>query len=179
MMIIGVAVVALIALFVLTDRNNTANQDVEEVQDIKKLVDDYTLGNVQAENASVTSKELIVTENDGSESVYEMPEDEFFVSIAPYEEQTHPCADHSLTGCQGEMVEEDFEVYIEDEEGDIVVVETITSQENGFIDLWLPRNKNYNVTISNAEKTAESNFSTFEGDITCITTIQLRDEISA
>lgn len=172
-MITGIVVVALISLVVLTNNSGAEDQNITVSEDIKELVSDYTLGNVQAQNASITSEQLIVTEIDNSEKVYEIPKDEFFVSIAPFIEQTHPCSDHSLTGCQGEMVSEDFDVYIEDEEGNILVDETITSQENGFIDLWLPRDNTYNIKISSAGKTVESDFSTFVGDNTCITTLQL------
>jgi len=49
----------------------------------------------------------------------------------------------------------------------------MTTFENGFIDLWLPRDKTFNVTIEHNGKVAESVISTFEGDNTCITTMQL------
>ncbi len=71
------------------------------------------------------------------------------------------------------MVEKEFEVYIEDNEGNVIVNETMKSQANGFIDLWLPRDKKYHVTISNDGKMVESKLSTFENDGTCITTMQL------
>ncbi|SEN93613.1 hypothetical protein SAMN05192533_12830 [Mesobacillus persicus] len=71
------------------------------------------------------------------------------------------------------MVEEEFDVLIEDEEGNVIVDETLTSLANGFIDLWLPRDKNYQVTITQDGKSAELEMSTFEGDDTCITTMQL------
>lgn len=122
--------------------------------------------------ASITSHELIVNDN-GEETRYDLPEDEFFVSIAPFVEYTHECAIHSLTGCQGELVEKEFDVLIQDEDGKVVVDETITSLRNGFIDLWLPRDKNYDVKIEYDDKTVESAISTFEGDNTCITTMHL------
>jgi Periplasmic copper-binding protein CueP len=78
-----------------------------------------------------------------------------------------------LTGCQGELVEEEFEVYIEDTEGNLILDETLKSQSNGFIDLWLPRDKTYRITIVQDGKNVESEFSTFENDDTCITTMQL------
>lgn len=78
-----------------------------------------------------------------------------------------------MTGCQGEMVDEEFDVYIEDMEGNVILDQTLKSPSNGFIDLWLPRDNTYRVTIAHDGKTAESEFSTFEGDNTCITTIQL------
>ena len=79
-----------------------------------------------------------------------------------------------MTGCQGEMVEEEFEVYIEDTEGNLILDETLKSQSNGFIDLWLPRDKTYHITIAHDGQTAKSEISTFEGDDTCITTMQLK-----
>jgi hypothetical protein len=78
-----------------------------------------------------------------------------------------------LTGCQGELVEKEFDVYIEDEDGKVMIDEKITSLPNGFFDLWLPREKTYTVTISYDGKTVESELSTFENDGTCITTMQL------
>src|SRR5690606_6346024 len=117
--------------------------------------------------------ELIITDSKDKETTYDLPEDEFFVSIAPFVEVTHPCAIHSLTGCQGELVEKEFDVWIQDEEGKVVVEETMTSLENGFIDLWLPRDKTYTVKIEFDGKVAEQELSTFEGDNTCITTMQL------
>lgn len=78
-----------------------------------------------------------------------------------------------MTGCQGELVEEEFDVLIEDEEGNVILDETLTSQANGFIDLWLPRDKTYQVTITQNGKAAELELSTFEGDDTCVTTMQL------
>ncbi len=78
-----------------------------------------------------------------------------------------------MTGCQGELTNEEFALYIEDKEGNAILDETVTSLANGFIDLWLPRDNNYTVRIEYDEKTVESEISTFEGDATCITTMQL------
>jgi predicted small secreted protein len=145
----------------------------KESKDIKEIVHDYSVGSFEDVTASITSHELIVTDSNEEKTTYDLPEDEFFVSIAPFIETTHKCAIHSLTGCQGELVEKEFDVYIADEEGNVVVDETITSFENGFIDIWLPRDKTYQVTIEHDGKVAESEISTFEGDNTCITTMQL------
>ncbi len=71
------------------------------------------------------------------------------------------------------MVNEEFKVYIEDTEGNVVVDKTLKSQANGFIDLWLPRDRTYNAKIEYDGKSVESEISTFKGDNTCITTMQL------
>jgi len=80
---------------------------------------------------------------------------------------------HSLTGCQGELVEEQFEVFIEDEAGNVIVDDILQTQANGFIDLWLPRDQIYKILIKHNGKTVESEFSTFDDDGTCLTTFQL------
>ena len=149
------------------------SSDGSEVEDIKEKVHEYSVGSFEDDlTASITSHELIVKDK-GKETTFDLPSDEFFVSIAPFVKTTHPCAIHSLTGCQGELVKEDFDVFIQDEDGNVIVDETMTSLENGFIDLWLPRNTKFQVKITYDGKTTESTISTFEGDDTCVTTMQL------
>lgn len=160
----------LLILMLVACSNSTTNE--KGAQDIKEMVHDYSVGSFDNVTASITSHELNVTDN-GNETSLELPEEEFFVSIAPFVEETHPCAVHSLTGCQGELVEKEFNVHIQDEEGNVVVDETMTSLANGFVDLWLPRDKTFQVKIEYDGKTAESEISSFEGDNTCITTMQL------
>lgn len=180
----GVAVVALgIYLFLINGDNDGTNQVASSDQiassdqvasgDIKKIVQDFSLGNSNAVSASITSNELMVINEDSTETVYRLPDDEFFVSIAPFVNETHPCAIHNLASCRGEMANEEFDVYIEDHDGNVVMDETIKSQPNGFIDLWIPRDKELKVKISHDGKTAESDISSFEKDDTCITTMQL------
>lgn len=146
----------------------------EKSEDVRALVDDYSAGNfTDDQQASITSSELIITNEDESEETYDLPDDEFFISIAPFKNETHPCEIHSLTGCQGELVDADFDMIIKNQAGEIVVDETINSGKNGFVDLWLPRDETYNVEVQYDEQTVESEISTFEGDRTCITTMQL------
>lgn len=165
------AVIGLILILVVVAcGENTTN--ISEAQDIKEMVQDFSLGNFENVSASITSEKLIVTDNN-KETTYDLPPDEFFVSIAPYINTTHPCANHSLTSCQGELVEEEFDVFIQDDDGNVVVDQKMTSLANGFIDLWLPRDKTYQVKINYEGKISEAEISTFEGDNTCITTMQL------
>ena len=145
-----------------------------ETQDIKELVAEYSGNKAKDESASITSKKLIVIDEEGKELAYELPKDEFFVSIAPYVNQTHPCTNHSLTGCQGEMANKEIDVTIEDSKGNVLVDETMKTPANGFIDLWLPRDETYNIKMEHEGKMVESKFSTSDNDGTCITTMQLK-----
>src|SRR5699024_2849223 len=133
--------------------------------EIQTLMNNYTVDNLGPDSAFITSHELVV-EEDNEELVYELPEEEFFVSIAPFINETHECAVHSLTGCQGELVEEDFDVLITDSSGEVVVDETMTTEKNGFIDLWLPRDETFVVEMTQGSRTTEAKISTFEGDKT-------------
>jgi hypothetical protein len=78
-----------------------------------------------------------------------------------------------LTGCQGELADKEFDVYIEDTEGNVILDEKVKSQANGFFDLWLSRDKTYQVKIKYDGKVSESEISTSKDDGTCITTMQL------
>lgn len=169
----GAAIVA-VGTFLLAGGNGKDISTQKDVpNNIKQLVQEYSTGTIKDQSASITSQQLIVTDNDKKTITYELPKDEFFVSIAPYVERTHPCVTHSLTGCQGELTEAEFSVYIEDTKGSVIVDQTMKSQSNGFIDLWLPRDKTYNVTIEHDGKKAKSELSTFESNDTCVTTMQL------
>ncbi|ARK20306.1 MULTISPECIES: CueP family metal-binding protein [Sporosarcina] len=170
-----IAVLLLITALSVGCSNEKANTEIQEPEvDIKELVNDYTVRNAVAASASITSSELIVTDDDKNVTTYDLPEDEFFVSIAPFVDSTHPCDIHSLTGCQGELVEEDFEVHIEDSEGNVILDEIKTTETNGFIDFWLPRDDTFTVTIKQDNKETVSEITTFDGDNTCITTMQLQ-----
>ncbi|HLS60415.1 MAG TPA: CueP family metal-binding protein [Virgibacillus sp.] len=167
-------IMTLLIPIVLGACSTASTSEVENgTVDIKQLVQDYSEGTINDQSASITGTELIITENDDQELVYDLPEDDFFVSIAPFIKETHPCSIHSLTGCQGELVDKELDVYIEDMEGSVIVDQTMNSEANGFIDLWLPRDQNYQVNISYDGKVTESEISTFENDDTCITTMQL------
>jgi hypothetical protein len=167
------AITSLLLALILTACSDTSSSEEKTQKDIKELVNDYSVGDYEDVNASITSNELIVTDKDDKKTTYELPKDEFFVSIAPFENETHPCAIHSLTGCQGELVEKEFNVFIQDDEGNVMIDQPMTTLQNGFIDLWLPRDKTYDVKIEYNGKTAESTITTFEGDNTCVTTMQL------
>ncbi|WP_044478557.1 CueP family metal-binding protein [Paenibacillus antibioticophila] len=145
----------------------------QSAEEIKQMVNDFSTDKLSAEGASITSHQLIVTSLDQSKTTYELPKDEFFVSIAPYINETHPCAIHSLTGCQGEMSSESFEVKVTDQDGNVIIDDTLQAHNNGFIDIWLPRDRKYEVEIGHGDKSGKEEISTFEGDNTCISTMQL------
>lgn len=86
---------ALLTASVLTACSGTGTDEGKSVKhkettNIKQLVSEYSGGNEKVENASITPQQLVVTDKKGNETAYNLPKDEFFVSIAPYVKNTHP-----------------------------------------------------------------------------------------
>lgn len=165
--------ILLFGLLVIAGCSNDNEAGNTDKVDIKQMVEDYTLGTLPAASASITSSELIVTDENQVETIYDLPDEEFFVSIAPFKTETHPCDIHSLTGCQGELVDVDVAVLVEDLEGNVILDETRQTEANGFIDIWLPRDETFKVTMTQDGLETTAEISTFDGDNTCITTMQL------
>ena len=128
------------------------------------VVDGYSI--------SVYDDELVVILEDSRVSV-DMPKDEFYLSVAPYRETTHACGIHSATGCRGELKQEEFFLEFVDSNGTVIISEKMTSMSNGFIDLWLPRNIEGTLTITQNGLTTSKLISTEAGEPTCETTMQL------
>ncbi|HLS04600.1 MAG TPA: CueP family metal-binding protein [Actinomycetales bacterium] len=123
--------------------------------------------------ASVRANEILFLTED-EELELALPDDQFYISIAPFRENTHPCTFHSLTTCQGELTGEEFQVEVVDDVGAVVLSENRTSFENGFIGLWLPRDISGTITITDAHGTSgQVPFTTDESGATCITDLQL------
>ncbi|AIN15459.1 Uncharacterised protein [Yersinia pseudotuberculosis] len=123
-------------------------------------------------SASVTHAELILS--DGQQKFVYPLGDRFYLSFAPYINQTHPCFNHSLSGCRGELTNTPFEVKITDNSGKVIMHQQVTSYQNGFIGVWLPRNIEGTLEVSYQGLTAVSPFATGAESQTCLTTLQLQ-----
>ncbi|WP_291377423.1 CueP family metal-binding protein [Demequina sp.] len=125
--------------------------------------------------ASIRPNELLLSDSQERETALAMPEDEFYVSLAPYVNQTHDCYFHSLTTCTGEMQNTEVDVVVTDKAtGEVLVEGTHTTFDNGFMGLWLPRNIDATITIEYDGLSATSDLSTrTDDDATCVTTMQL------
>ena len=122
--------------------------------------------------ASVRVDQLVVSTGQ-EEAALELPEDQFYLSVAPFVDQTHECFYHSLTTCKGELGGKDVEVTIVDDAGEVLVDEQTTTYDNGFVGFWLPRDIDGTLTVSYGGRVGEVDFSTREDSPTCVTTLQL------
>lgn len=99
----------------------------------------------------------------------------FYLSIAPYVNQTHPCDFHSLTTCLGELQNTPIELTVTDTKtGEVVVNEITATADNGFVGVWLPRDGEFDVRVVGEQGVAEQRVTTGDTDPTCLTTMQLR-----
>jgi len=79
-----------------------------------------------------------------------------------------------MSSCQGELPEMKFAVKATDRDGNVLVDETIATLKNGFFELWLPRNRNIELTIQGDGRQVRGRIATFDSSRTCITNLQLR-----
>lgn len=125
--------------------------------------------------ASVRPGQLQLSDDQGREASLPLPDDAFYLSVAPYVSQTHECHFHSLTTCKGELGDTPVHVTVTDRDtGQVVVDEVLTTFDNGFVGLWLPRGIEATLTISTDGRSATTAISTSgDEDPTCLTTLQL------
>jgi len=114
--------------------------------------------------ASVRPGQLLLSRAGSDEqTVVDLPDDEFYLSVAPYRHRTHECHFHSLTTCRGELAGERIHVTITDRDtGD------------GFAGFWLPRDITATVHVRHGEYSATGEISTGPDDPTCLTTLHLK-----
>lgn len=123
--------------------------------------------------ASIQPDALVISDDTGAQVALPLPTDEFYVSIAPFMEQTHDCFFHSLTTCRGELANQDVDVTVLDDSGTVLVDQTLTTFDNGFVGLWLPRDISGTITLEVDGRTVTDSISTGADDPTCVTTLQL------
>ena len=125
--------------------------------------------------ASVTPTSLQLSDDAGREAELPLPEDQFYLSVAPFVETTHECAFHSLTTCRGELRSRELTVSVVDSSsGETLEEGTRTTHDNGFVGFWLPRGITADLTCALEDVTGTASISTqAEDDLTCLTSLQL------
>lgn len=124
--------------------------------------------------ASINGEHLIIIKNDKSYE-FALPKNKFYVSIAPYINETHPCKYHNFITCRSELKNEDFYVKVIDKNNNTIFESNVNSYYNGFSGLWLPRNMEGFIEIRYFDKSVITQISTYKDSNTCLTTpLQLR-----
>ena len=173
--LIGVLLVAFIFAFgaiqtrraqaAFLEKYNLAGLDVKAI--VKEL--DSTIDEPKELSSSINGN-FLTLQNGESKVELKVPNDSFYLSFAPYENSTHPCGFHSLSGCRSELVNVTVHVLITDSQGKVIMDEDKETMDNGFIGVWLPRNMNLNLAVTYNGKVASAPISTFAESETCLTT---------
>ena len=72
------------------------------------------------------------------------------------------------------MAIKSFEVKGLDQNGEIVIDQTVNTLRNGFMELWLPRKRMISLSIKHMDVAAKGFLATFDNSPTCVTTFQLK-----
>lgn len=123
--------------------------------------------------ASVRPDSLVLSDGQTEETL-ELPSNLSYVSIAPFVTQTHDCYYHSLTTCLGELSNAEVDVKITDDAtGEVLVSQTATTFDNGFVGYWLPRDFDGTIEITQGNLVGSTPVTTDSDGATCVTTLQL------
>jgi hypothetical protein len=79
-----------------------------------------------------------------------------------------------MSSCQGELPGKTFAVSAVDSKGHELINGNVTTLKNGFLELWLPRDRSIQLTITGMGREAEGRIGTYRGSDTCLTTFQLK-----
>lgn len=153
----------------ILDRLGLAGKNTVQVVDAL----DQKTGERQRDVLASVRYDSVVLKDGDRETSLEIPEGRFYLSVAPYVEQTHECFYHSLTTCKGELAEKTVDVTITDASGKTLVDGPTQTYANGFVGFWLPRDITGTITVSYDGRTATSPLSTAKDAPTCLTTLKL------
>ena len=127
----------------------------------------------QAVTSYVTPQAVHFAFPDGRQVEIALPDDVMLVSFAPFLVHTHPCLTHTMSGCQGELVDAPFHVRAVLGDGTVVIDEVRPTMANGFVDLWLPRGHAIELSFELDGFRTVGLVTTHGDSPTCITTLQL------
>jgi len=110
---------------------------------------------------------------DGETISIPLPDDVMIVSIAPYVNKTHECVTHYMSSCDAELKNEELKITAANAGGKILINKIMKTGHTGFLDLWLPRNQEIDITVSTKGKKATGKIYTYRNSKTCETTLKL------
>ena len=125
--------------------------------------------------AMVQPTQLVLADASGRTANLPLPQDQYYLSAAPYVDQTHSCHFHSLTTCLGQLQGRQMEVKaVNAETGEVLVDQGMETFDNGFIGLWVPRGITVDLEFTYQGKSAKTTVSTAgQSSATCLTELRL------
>ena len=167
--------IAGIGIMLLSDESPSNTGGVYEIYDIENMgveemvesLDRQTL-NGDIISAGILERELVISHADG-EDRYAIDEDKFYLSFAPYIDNTHPCHNHNLVTCRSELAGETVYVHIEGDDGTVLFDGEVELYDNGFKGIWLPSDIEATMTVEYNDLSVTTPIATFDDSGTCLT----------
>ncbi|MCR3905476.1 MAG: CueP family metal-binding protein [Tenericutes bacterium] len=145
--------------------NNLSTQKMVDSLEEQTINPEALIASISATTLTLTTPNQVYT--------YQVPNTLFYLSVAPYINNTHPCGTHNLTTCRGELANETFEVRIVTQGGFIILHENMTTNDNGFMGIWLPRNIEGTIEVNYQGMSSSYEISTTIDSDTCLTKMRL------
>jgi hypothetical protein len=146
LIVMGIGFVIFIVLLLLAN-DSSRNQDSLFDEDVRTVIYNLENNHYQGDiRASINHEEIKVIKNN-QEYLIDLPSDLFYIAFAPYINETHDCFNHNLTGCLGEIINQDIEVTVYNEDEDIIETKIMNTGQDGFIGLYLSSETNYRVNV--------------------------------
>jgi len=79
-----------------------------------------------------------------------------------------------MSSCKGELAQMELNIKAVDQSGTVIMDKPVSTLRSGFMELWLPRNRTINLTISGLDRSATDVITTTDDSATCITTMRLQ-----
>lgn len=150
-------------------RNNLDGKSLSQIVDTLE----NRLNDPAGFTAGINGERLVMTDTKGSHEIL-LPNNQFYLSIAPYINQTHPCGIHNLVTCRGELKNQTFLVVVTNTQtNEVILNQNVKTANNGFMGIWLPRGLDVTVTVSQGSLTASTQVGTYSDSDTCLTTLKL------
>ncbi|MDF2700696.1 MAG: hypothetical protein K0Q49_2259 [Haloplasmataceae bacterium] len=176
--ILGVVVLLIAFIFFLPEQSKAEKAFLEKYelndQSVEQIVAklEHSTNEDPSLYAAIKSSKLILGDDDNEFSL-NVPNDKFYLSLAPYINTTHPCGNHNLITCRGELKNQTMNILIKDSRGKVIIDDDYTSYSNGFIGVWLPKNISGTITVTYNGLSATTDISTNSNSNTCLTTMKL------
>lgn len=103
-----------------------------------------------------------------------LPADRFYLAVAPFRSGNATCSFHNLSTDRGELPNFAFHVVVADANNTPLVDADVTTGPNGFVGLWLPRDRQGLITGTVEGAAGQVGYSTRGTSPTCRSQLHLR-----
>jgi hypothetical protein len=99
--------------------------------------------------------------------------DMFWLSVGPYQNNTHTCIDHNVLSCDAEFKGKNIMFHIKSQDSSFEMNGSGFTTSQGWLDLYLPKNQKYTAEFEVEGLKGSGILTTAADSPTCISTIRV------